>query len=87
MSDFTYQVLNGIDKKLKDMGDGTHAEVVFAQAPPADESDWQDAGYVLNAAGQLTAETQKLGAATRSRSWTYSTDANGNVTATAGAWA
>jgi hypothetical protein len=47
---------------------------------------WEDAGYILSASGQLTSETQKRGSETRTRTWTYSTDASGNVTATAGAW-
>jgi hypothetical protein len=55
--------------------------------PDTDQADWEDAGYILSASGQLTSETQKRGSETRTRTWTYSTDASGNVTATAGAWA
>jgi hypothetical protein len=69
------------------VSDGTTGTPVGGFIPDTDQADWEDAGYVLNASGQLTSETQKRGSETRTRTWTYSTDASGNVTATAGAWA
>ncbi|WP_310609216.1 hypothetical protein [Limnohabitans sp.] len=49
---------------------------------------WEDAGYKLNAQGNVVSEMQINSAtgATRTRAWTYTTDADGNVTASAGAW-
>jgi hypothetical protein len=69
------------------VSDGTSGTPVGGFIPDADQADWEDAGYVLDSSGNLTSETQKRGITTRTRTWTYSTDASGNVTATAGAWA
>ena len=69
------------------VSDGTVGTPVGGFIPDADQAEWEDASYVLNSSGQLTSETQKRGSATRTRTWTYATDASGNVTATPGAWA
>lgn len=50
-------------------------------------AQWEDGAYTMNSTGQLISETQISNTgATRTRSWSYSTDASGNVTATPGAW-
>ena len=58
MADITYTVAGGAVKKLKDMGDGTHAEVVKLAANPSidiGEINLQNAaGAVINPATQET---------------------------------
>lgn len=71
---------------------GTPTGGFFADS---DQAEWEEASYTLDSSGRLTSETQrriKSGPAvpievTRTRTWTYATDASGNVTATPGEWA
>jgi hypothetical protein len=68
------------------VSDGTSGTPVGGFIPDADQAEWEDANYILNSAGQLASETLKRGSETRTRTWTYTTDGSGNITATPGAW-
>jgi hypothetical protein len=50
---------------------------------------WEDGGYTLNSEGQLISETQinSISEVTRTRTWTYTIEQNGDVVATPGEWA
>lgn len=100
MSDFI-KMVHSVPRYFEDLGNGAYAEVVAFR--PTSESGalasttpgaavtqviWEDAGFSLNADGNLKSETQVNAStgATRTRTWMYATDASGNVSATAGAW-
>lgn len=78
---------------VDDLGDGSHVPVVKvlgggAGGGSGTTATWEDAGYTLDANGNLKSETQVNSStgATRTRTWTYTTSGSDTV-ATPGAWA
>lgn len=49
-------------------------------------SGFYSTGYTLNAAGDIASESESNGTVTRTRTWTYATNHDGSVTASASAW-
>jgi hypothetical protein len=73
------------DPLVEEQGDGTHIPVVKLDST---SGEWEDAGFVVDASGNLKSETQ-VNVATggmRSRNWSYTTLPTGDVEATPGAW-
>ncbi len=49
-------------------------------------SGFYSTGYTLNAAGDIASESESNGTVTRTRTWTYVTNPDGSVVASASAW-
>ena len=77
----------GTDPLVEDLGGGVHVPIVKLLENIDPTSTWEDAGYTLDASGNLKSETQvnSLTGAARTRTWTYTTIGS-NVMATPGAW-
>lgn len=69
MADKTQPFLHGLLKKLLDIGDGCHAEVVAAKAVPF--SDDGAYAYTHNADGTRATVSKTIGGVTKTRTYSY----------------